>query len=70
MNRLKNLIPVKNAFLHQPVTIPGVINGERTLNDVKAPGVKLGWCLHGLVATKDNRSALIPAANVAVMELK
>jgi hypothetical protein len=62
---------VKSAVLHQPVTVPGLVAGERTLNPLKlSPGVTMSWTLHGLLLSSKTKEALVPAANVAVMEFE
>ena len=59
---------VVSAFLHQPVTVAGIVAGERTLNKNKIPGVEMSWTLHGLLLSKDGKECLVPAANVASVE--
>ncbi len=60
------------AYLHSPTMIPGILlTLESTLNDQKAKGVRVQLTTEGgLVLSKGNVYAYIPAAAVKVAVLK
>lgn len=59
-------IPVRLAFLHQSVAIPGCTTNEKTWSDTKIKGLKMWWTPAGLYVEVKGSKAMIPAANVAV----
>ena len=62
----KEAMPVKNATLHQSVSVGGFAT-EKTINKDKLIGAQLKWHSFGLmIALKDVR-ALVPAPNVAML---
>ena len=64
----KEAIPVKNATLHQSVSVGGFAT-EKTINKDKLIGAQLKWHSMGLmIALKDVR-ALVPGPNVAILVL-
>lgn len=62
-------IPVKVAFLHQTVQIPGVFGGEKTLSDQRIPGIKMTYTPHGIVVEVKGLKGIVPLANVAIAVL-
>jgi hypothetical protein len=62
----KDAVPVKNATLHQAVSVGG-FSTEKTINKDKLIGAQLKWHPDGiLICLKDVRG-LIPAPNVALL---
>lgn len=61
-----NKIPIRLAFLHQSIIVPGVIGNEKTLSDAKIPGLKMWWTPQGLVLERKATRAIVPLANVVV----
>lgn len=59
-------IPVRLAFLHQSVSIPGCTTNEKTWSEAKIKGLKMWWTPAGLYVEVKNSKAIIPSANVAV----
>lgn len=61
-----NKIPIRLAFLHQSIIVPGVIGNEKTLSAAKIPGIKMWWTPQGLVLERKATRAIVPLANVVV----
>lgn len=61
-----NKIPIRLAFLHQSIIVPGVIGNEKTLSESKVPGLKMWWTPQGLVLERKATRAIVPLANVVV----
>ena len=62
-------LPVKLAFLHQAISVMGIINTERTLSKDKVPGIEMNWTPEGLLIAARGMRCIVPAANVAVAVL-
>jgi len=62
---MKYSVPVKSAFLHQTITLPGAFGGEKTLTQSRIPGIKLTYTDWGLLVEVKNVTAIVPHANVA-----
>jgi hypothetical protein len=62
----KDAIPVKNATLHQSVSVGGFAT-EKTINKDKLIGAQLKWHIHGLMISLKDVRALVPAPNVAML---
>lgn len=58
-------IPVKQAFLHQAITVPGLIASEKTLAAFKMPGLKMWFTPQGLLLELKGTQVIVPSANVA-----
>lgn len=67
-NEMAPGIPIKWATTHQVVSIPGFLNTEKTLSDQRIKGLKMFLTPFGLLLMAKDRQALIPTANVCVME--
>lgn len=66
-------IPIETAVLHQPVTVAGIVLGERTLNESLGKllkGTNMYWTEDGLLLQNGTKKAIVPSANVAVAILK
>jgi hypothetical protein len=59
-------IAIKNATLHQPVSVGGFAT-EKTINKDKLVGAQLKWHSHGLMISFRDVRALVPAPNVAML---
>lgn len=68
--RIDKSIPVSAAFLHQAVSIPGIMNTEKSLNPTRLPGIKMFCMSQGLVIIYKKKCAIVPSANVAAMVLE
>lgn len=61
------VIKIKGASLHQAVSVPGLMNTDKTLNSDKCPKIdSMEWMSMGLVVKGAGRKAIIPHANVSV----
>lgn len=59
-------IPVKNATLHQAVSVGG-FSTEKTINKDKLIGAQLKWHSDGILISLKDVRGLIPAPNVALL---
>lgn len=59
-------LPVSHVFLHQPISVLGAINTERSLNNDKQPGIKMYWVpeWHALYVEHKGVRCLIALTNV------
>lgn len=58
---------VKLAYLHNGISIPGVMTTDSTLNDVKYKGLKMQLVDEGLELRIKSVVAVVPLANVKIM---
>lgn len=57
---------VKDAYLHQAITIPGTkINGVTSLSHIKFPKMELHWDGSNLSIKENGTEAVVPGPNVA-----
>lgn len=64
---------IRTAFVHQAITVPGHIMGEKTLTHTKIPGIQMTYTPHGLFLKTVGRAGaskggtaitIIPLSNV------
>lgn len=57
-------IPIIQAFLHQAISVPGAIAAEKTLMEMKIPGIKMWFTPQGLLLEVKGKQVIVPSANV------
>lgn len=57
-------IPVTHASLHQALQATSAVPCEKTLSQLKMPGVEMMWCPQGLLLKWKGIRMTVPAANV------
>jgi hypothetical protein len=56
---------VKIAFAHQAICWPGVCGSEKTLSQLKIPGVEMTLAPLGLILIAKGQRAIVPHQNIA-----
>lgn len=61
---------VRLVYTQSPVTIPGVMATETTLDIVRTPGLRMYQNERGLIVTVHNTTAFIPDTNIKICVYK